>query len=128
VPGRARTRLLRTVTAMAEAVEVESTAELLVGCPPAQIALLADELDADLVVIGSRHMSGIKRFLLGSTSRALIGETSRPVLVISEVALEPAAYALDGGCGFGVASPERREATMWQAVPGSGARPTGRLV
>jgi hypothetical protein len=57
--------------------------------------LLADELDADLVVIGSRHMSGIKRFLLGSTSRALIGETSRPVLVISEVALEPAAYALD---------------------------------
>jgi nucleotide-binding universal stress UspA family protein len=35
-------------------------------------------------------MSGIKRFLLGSTSRALIGETLRPVLVVPEITLEPA--------------------------------------
>ena len=90
VPGRARTRLLRTATAMADAVGVESTAELLVGYPAAQIALLADELAVDLVVIGSRHMTGIKRFLLGSTSRALLGETLRPVLVVPEITLEPA--------------------------------------
>ena len=90
VPGRSRTRLLSTVTAMADAVEVVSTSELLVGHPATQIALLADELDVDLVVVGSRHMTGIKRFVLGSTSRALIREISRPVLVFPEVSLEPA--------------------------------------
>jgi len=90
VPGGARTKVLVTAAGMAESVDVPFTTALLVGYPPAQIALLAEELDVDLVVMGSRHMSGIKRFLLGSTSRALLGETTRPVLVVPEIALEPA--------------------------------------
>src|SRR5437764_1327907 len=81
VPDRARTPVLVDAVATAAAVGVPCTAELLIGYPPKQIALLADDLDVDLVVVGSRHLSGVKRFLLGSTSRALIGETNRPLLV-----------------------------------------------
>jgi nucleotide-binding universal stress UspA family protein len=90
VPDRARTQVLLDAATAAEAVGVPCTTELLVGYPPSQIAAIADELDVDLVVVGSRHLSGMKRFLLGSTSRALIGETKRPLLVVPETVLEPA--------------------------------------
>jgi nucleotide-binding universal stress UspA family protein len=90
VPERASTQVLVDARAAAVAVGVPCTTELLVGYPPAQIAALAEELGVDLVVVGSRHLSGMKRFLLGSTSRALIGDTTRPLLVVSEPVLEPA--------------------------------------
>lgn len=90
VPDRARTKVLVDAEAISESVGVPCTTELLVGYPPTQIAALAEELDVDLVVVGSRHLSGVKRFLLGSTSRALIGDTTRPLLVVPEPVPEPA--------------------------------------
>jgi len=90
VPDRARTQVLVNAETAADAVGVPCTTELLIGYPPSQIAALADDLDVDLVVVGSRHLSGVKRFLLGSTSRALIGDTTRPLLVVPETVLEPA--------------------------------------
>ncbi len=90
VPDRARTHVLVDAVAAADAVGVPCRTELLVGYPPAQIAAVADELDVDLIVVGSRHLSGVKRFLLGSTSRALIGDARRPLLVVPETAREPA--------------------------------------
>ncbi len=90
VPDRAQTAVLVAAAAKAEAAGVPCTTELLVGYPPAQIALLAEDLDVDLVVVGSRHLTGVKRFLLGSTSRALIGETTRPLLVVPQTAPVPA--------------------------------------
>lgn len=90
VPEAAETDVLRAAGVKARAVGVPYTIELLVGYPPRQIALLADELDVDLVVVGSRHLSGLKRFFLGSTSRSLIGESARPLLIIPELAPEPA--------------------------------------
>jgi len=64
--------------------------ELLVGYPPKQIAAVADDLDVDLIVVGSRQLSGVRRFLLGSTSRDLVTATTRPLLVVPEPAPEPA--------------------------------------
>lgn len=90
VPDHAQTKVLVDAAAVAAAVGVPCTTELLVGYPPSQIAALAEELDVDLVVVGSRHLSGVKRFLLSSTSRALIGDTTRPLLVVPERAPEPA--------------------------------------
>jgi len=90
VPDRAQTEVLVDACATAEAVGVTCTTELLVGYPAAQIAALAEELDVDLVVVGSRHLHGVKRFLLGSTSRALIGGSTRPLLVVPELAPVPA--------------------------------------
>jgi nucleotide-binding universal stress UspA family protein len=90
VPDPARTQVLTDAAGAADAVGVPCTTELLVGYPPSQIAALAEDLDVDLVIVGSRHLSGVKRFLLGSTSRALIGDTTRPLLVVPERAPEPA--------------------------------------
>jgi nucleotide-binding universal stress UspA family protein len=90
VPGEAQTDELIEAAAKADAVGVPYTTELLVGYPPRQIALVANDRDVDLVIVGSRHMSGLKRFLIGSTSRALIGETTRPLLIVPDVALDRA--------------------------------------
>ena len=90
VPDRARTQVLVNAERAADGVGVPCTTELLVGYPPSQIAALAEELNVDLVVVGSRHLSGVKRFLLGSTSRALIGDSTRPLLVVPETVPEPA--------------------------------------
>jgi len=90
VPDRARTVVLVDAAAAADAIGVPCTTELLVGYPPKQIAALANDLDVDLVVVGSRHLSRVKRLLLGSTSRGLIGEMTRPLLVVPEPAPVPA--------------------------------------
>ncbi len=90
VPTVERTAALIEAASVAEEAGVPCTTELLIGYPPKQLALLSEELDVDLVVVGSRHLSGIKRFLLGSTSRALLGESTRPILVVPEHVLEPA--------------------------------------
>lgn len=40
-----------------------------------------DEGNFDLIVVGSRGLSGIHRFLLGSTTLKLVNRTSQPILV-----------------------------------------------
>ncbi|WP_185294140.1 universal stress protein [Mycolicibacterium litorale] len=42
----------------------------------------ADELDASLIVIGSRGRRGVRATLLGSTSASVLHHASRPILVI----------------------------------------------
>ncbi len=90
VPERAQSAVLTAASAQAGELGVPCTTELLVGYPPTQIAALADDLDVDLMVVGSRRLTGVKRFLLGSTSRALVGDSTRPLLVVPEPAKEPA--------------------------------------
>lgn len=92
VPDRTTTPTLRDAEERAKASGVPCTLELLVGYPPKQLALLADDLDVDLIVVGSRHLTGIRRAFAGSTSRALLAESTRPVLVVPYVPVEePAA-------------------------------------
>jgi nucleotide-binding universal stress UspA family protein len=62
---------------------VPATAELLIGYPPRQIARLANEIEADVVVVGARPLGRVKRVVLGSISRELLSWTSRPVLIVS---------------------------------------------
>lgn len=42
----------------------------------------ADRLNADLIVVGSRGLKGLTRFLLGSVSEKVVRYASRPVLVV----------------------------------------------
>jgi nucleotide-binding universal stress UspA family protein len=79
--------------ALATAAEhgVDARAELLVGYPPTQIARLAEEIDADLIVAGSRGLGPLKRVLRGSTSHELLGHAGRPVLLVRPVPADAAA-------------------------------------
>ena len=62
---------------------VSAKAELLIGYPPRQIARLANDIEADVIVVGSRPLSKLKRVILGSTSRELLSLSTRPVLIVS---------------------------------------------
>jgi nucleotide-binding universal stress UspA family protein len=47
-----------------------------------EIAVLGDDLDADLIVTGSRGVSGLRRALLGSVSDSVVRHAHCPVLVV----------------------------------------------
>lgn len=47
-----------------------------------EIISFADKNNADLIVVGSRGISGFKRLLLGSVASAVVTHSSCPVLVI----------------------------------------------
>jgi nucleotide-binding universal stress UspA family protein len=84
VPRTEADLVLREATELAESLGVTSTAELLIGYPPQQIIRLACDVDADLIVIGSRGLGRVKSAILGSTSREVLAHADRPVLVVRE--------------------------------------------
>lgn len=46
------------------------------------ILRMAADVDADLVVLGTRGLGGVKSLMLGSTSHAVLHHADRPVLVV----------------------------------------------
>ena len=70
---------------LADDAGVDAEAELLVGYPPNQILRLADDVGADLIVVGSRGLGGLKSMIVGSTSREVLAHADRPVLVVRQV-------------------------------------------
>jgi nucleotide-binding universal stress UspA family protein len=64
---------------------VETTVEfrdVMLGGPAHPIAQLADEAQADLIVIGSRGLSSVSGVLLGSVAQRLLHLAKCPVLVV----------------------------------------------
>jgi nucleotide-binding universal stress UspA family protein len=95
----AKARLERIV---AEA-EVEG-AELrtMLGLPAERLAELADEEEADLIVVGSRGRGAFRAAFLGSVSNSLIGIARCPVLVVPRGVTEAGPSAIPhqtGGIG-----------------------------
>ena len=76
--------------AVAEERGVPALTRLLVGNAAGQIVAYADDIDADLIVIGSRGLGAVGRTLLGSVSSRVLHDAKRPVLIVREV---PAAVA-----------------------------------
>jgi nucleotide-binding universal stress UspA family protein len=56
--------------------------ELRDGSPVTVLLAVADDADADLVVVGSRGVGGFSGLLLGSTSTQLVQHSPRPVLIV----------------------------------------------
>ncbi len=63
-----------------DGVKIESV--LREGQPHEEIAAVADEMHADLIVIGTHGRKGIARALLGSVAENVIRTVKRPVLTI----------------------------------------------
>ena len=60
-----------------------------VGEPAEEIVKLAQEVNADLIVLGFEGLRGLERLrALGSVSRAVMERTKRPVLVVPAVPQE----------------------------------------
>jgi nucleotide-binding universal stress UspA family protein len=53
----------------------------------ATILAVADELDVDAIVLGTRGRGGIKSLLLGSVSHAVVQHADRPVVVVPSAAV-----------------------------------------
>ena len=61
---------------------VPAKAELLIGHAPKQIIRLAREIEADLIVVGSRGLGLVQSAILGSTSREVVRKAGRPVMIV----------------------------------------------
>jgi len=65
------------------------------GRPAQVIAEVADQVDADLVVVGRRGRGPVAELLLGSVSHELSHHCRRPVLLISEPVRQPGSVSVD---------------------------------
>ena len=63
---------------------VRYRAELREGNPVTVLLDIADELDADVVVVGSRGLVGFPGLLLGSTCAQVAQHARRPVVIVPE--------------------------------------------
>ena len=83
---RARTSILETlndVKAKFNASGIDVETKLLEGqVVHAEIAKAAQDVQADLIVIGSHGRTGIKKFFLGSVAQSVLGASDIPVLII----------------------------------------------
>jgi universal stress protein A len=52
------------------------------GLPPQEIAKLAEEEKADLVVMGTHGRTGVRHLLMGSVARNVLRSVHRPVLIV----------------------------------------------
>jgi nucleotide-binding universal stress UspA family protein len=61
---------------------LDARTALLAGDTVDEIVAYADSLDVDLIVVGSRGHGAVATALLGSVSRGILRESTRPVLVV----------------------------------------------
>ena len=62
--------------------DVQVKAEVVVGYAAEEILSLAENEDADLIVMGTHGRKGIDRILFGSVAEKVVKNSSRPVLTI----------------------------------------------
>lgn len=67
-------------TASAAGIDCETT--VTEGPPPDEILSVADDIDADGIVVGATGRSGFKRLVLGGTAEQLLESATIPVIVV----------------------------------------------
>ncbi len=68
---------------------VQPELHLVVGNVLAEIGSHADAIDADLLVMGARGAGFMRELLVGSTTERVLRKTTRPLLVVKQMAHEP---------------------------------------
>ncbi len=82
----AAARLLELVAVDARLADAERRVAMVI--PAERLAELADEEDAELIVVGSRGRGALKSAFLGSVSYSLVGIARCPVLIVPPGASE----------------------------------------
>jgi nucleotide-binding universal stress UspA family protein len=82
VEEEAETKLAEQLGKMGEGRGKITRAHARVGLPSAEIVALAEELEAGLVVVGSRGLGGMRRSLMGSVSDSVVRHAHCPVMVV----------------------------------------------
>jgi nucleotide-binding universal stress UspA family protein len=78
----ARELLDALVKRLEDAGSVSAQAHLSEGVPAAEIVALGEDIDAGLIVVGSRGLGGVRRALMGSVSEAVTRHAHCAVLVV----------------------------------------------
>jgi nucleotide-binding universal stress UspA family protein len=74
--------ILAEAVQRADEVGIERETELAWGRVPEVVCRVAQERGCDLIVVGSRGLTGFKRLMLGSISNAVASKAPCPVLVV----------------------------------------------
>lgn len=74
-------KLLRTYQ---DQLDCQSEVEIVTGDPAEEIIRLANIYQVDLIVIGNRGLTGLKRILEGSVSSQVVSEAHCSVLVVKQ--------------------------------------------
>ena len=82
IEGEGRETLRKLVWRVKVAGGSVAKAHLRMGAVVKEIVALADELEADLIIVGSRGLRGIKRALAGSVSESVFRHARCPVMVV----------------------------------------------
>jgi nucleotide-binding universal stress UspA family protein/nitrite reductase/ring-hydroxylating ferredoxin subunit len=73
--------LITDDTVATYAGEVPTEVRILTGAPVPLIMGAADEVDADLIVVGNKGLTGMKRFVTTSVPEDIVGRAQRDVLI-----------------------------------------------
>jgi nucleotide-binding universal stress UspA family protein len=81
-------RLEGTWTAPLRDASIQCACAVRDGNPVSVILDVAEELDVDLIVVGSRGLGGYPELLLGSTSTQVAQRSTRPVVIVPDVEVD----------------------------------------
>ena len=76
--------LMAAGAALLDAAGAGYSMEVVLGEPSTVLVDMAEQLNADLVILGARGMGAIESVLVGSVSKAVIHRCTRPVLIVRE--------------------------------------------
>jgi nucleotide-binding universal stress UspA family protein len=82
IAREARKRLDGAIARLAEWPEIKGISHIVVGVPAREIARLADEMEADAIVIGTHGRRGVDRALFGSVAEHVVRFAPCAVLTV----------------------------------------------
>lgn len=75
-------RILREVTDAANKVAVSVETKVLAGVPSEEIVRVAQQLPADIIIMGTHGRAGVSHLLLGSVAEKVVRRAPCPVLTV----------------------------------------------
>jgi nucleotide-binding universal stress UspA family protein len=75
-------KILSKATKASQSKGISASEQIAVGYPATMIETEATKLGAELIVMGSRGIAGVRRMLIGSTAEKVLRWSGIPVLVI----------------------------------------------